>query len=243
MLAGYSRSQRGCPVGFEPVTAGGSGAGLAPRARMNAAELDHLLTEVRRANERGALVEAETYARRALLVARAQDNERAEARTLFVCGQIELHRWAAGTPGDERFANALDALERAAEIYDRLDSIDLLPVLLALAEAVLAIEEPNAAVLLYQRVLVEARKAAWQQHGAEHADGLCARACFGLAECALVERRLDDARAHLERALALTTRYALDATRRELLESIADAFERGLGDELQARRLHKMLGA
>jgi tetratricopeptide (TPR) repeat protein len=208
---------------------------------MNAAELDQLLTEVRRAGERGALVEAEAYARRALAIARAQDNERAEARTLFVCGQIELHRWASGVPGPERFANALDALERAADIYSRLDSIDLLPVLISLAEAILAIDDAPSAKLLYQRVLIEARKAAWQQHGAEHADGLCARACFGLAECALVERRHDDARSHLERALALTTRYALDATRRDVLASIADAFERGLGDELQARRLRKML--
>ena len=210
---------------------------------MNAAELDALLTEVRRAGERGALVEAEDYARRALAIARAQDNERAEARTLFVCGQIELHRWASGAPGDDRFTRALDALERAAAIYDRLDSIDLLPVLIAIAEAIVAVGEPAAAVLLYQRVLVEARKVAWQQFGAEHADGLCARACFGLAECALVERRHDDARAHLERALALTTRYALDATRRDVLASIADAFERGLGDELQARRLRKQLRA
>jgi len=113
--------------------------------------------------------------------------------------------------------------------------------LITLAEAILAIDEPAAAILLYQRVLVEARKAAWQQHGAEHADGLCASACFGLAECALVQRRHDDARTHLERALALTTRYALDATRRDLLDAIADAFERGLGDELQARRLRKAL--
>jgi len=208
---------------------------------MNAADLDELLTEVRRANERGALVEAEGYARRALAIARAQDNERAEARTLFVCGQIELDHWASGAPGDGRFHKAVDALERAAEIYDRLDSIELLPVLITLAEAILAIDEPAAAILLYQRVLVEARKAAWQQHGAEHADGLCASACFGLAECALVQRRHDDARTHLERALALTTRYALDATRRDLLDAIADAFERGLGDELQARRLRKAL--
>lgn len=217
------------------------GAVLARSARMNAADLDELLTEVRRANERGALVEAEDHARRALAIARAQDNERAEARTLFVCGQIELHHWASGAPGAERFGKALDALERAAEIYDRLDSIELLPVLITLAEAILAADEPASALLLYQRVLVEARKTAWQQHGAEHADGLCASACFGLAECALVQRRHDDARAHLERALALTTRYALDATRRDLLDAIADAFERGLGDELQARRLRKAL--
>jgi hypothetical protein len=90
-------------------------------------------------------------------------------------------------------------------------------------------------------VLVDARKSAWQQHGAEHADGLCARACFGLGEHAFAERRHDDARAHLERALALTTRYALDAARRDLLEELADAFDRFLGDELQARRLRKTL--
>lgn len=168
-------------------------------------------------------------------------DQRAEARTLFERGTIELHRWASGVPGDEQFANALAALERAADIYDQLDSIELLPVLCTLAEAVLAVEEPQASILLYQRVLVEARKAAWQEHGAEHADGLCARACFGLAECALVERRHDDARAYLERALALTTRYALDVDRRETLAAIADAFERGLGDELQARRIRKSL--
>jgi tetratricopeptide (TPR) repeat protein len=207
---------------------------------MSAVTLDHLLTEVRRAGERGALVEAEGFARRALALARAEDNERAEARSLFVCGQIELHRWAAGQPGD-RFNNALDALERAAEIYQRLDSIDLLPVLNTLADAILAVGESQSAALLYQRVLIEARKAAWLQYGAEHADGLCARACFGLGECALVERRLDDARAHLDRALALTTRYALDQTRRDLLATIADTFERGLGDELQAARIRKQL--
>lgn len=208
---------------------------------MNAAELEELLTEVRRAGERGRLVEAEDQARRALAIARAQDNERAEARSLFVCGQIELHRWAAGVPGPDRFETALASLERAAEIYDGLDSIDLLPVLITIADAILAIDDPASATLLYQRVLVEARKAAWQQHGAEHADGLCARACFGLAECALVERRHDDARAYLERALALTTRYALDASRKDQLEAIADAFARGLGDELQARRIRKLL--
>jgi len=161
---------------------------------------------------------------------------------LFVVGQIELQRWAEAELRDELFGRAIECLQRSAEIYDRLDSIDLLPVLIAIAEAILAVDEPDAAMLLFQRVLVDARKAAWQQHGPEHADGLCARACFGLAECALVQRRMDEARAHLERSLALTTRYALDANRRDLLASIADTFERGLGNEIQARRLRKALG-
>ena len=102
-------------------------------------------------------------------------------------------------------------------------------------------EDWASAILLYQRVLVEGRRTAWQLHGPELADALCARACFGLAECALLERRVDDARAHLERALALTTRYALDADRRALLVRIADVFEIGLGDELQAHRVRKAL--
>ena len=102
-------------------------------------------------------------------------------------------------------------------------------------------EDWASAIVLYQRVLVEARRSAWRANGTEIADALCARACFGIAECALVERRLDDARAYLERALALTTRYALDSDRRALLVRIAEAFERGLGDELQARRLRKLL--
>jgi hypothetical protein len=208
---------------------------------MTAAELDDLLTEVRRANDRGALVEAEDQVHRALAIARAHDNERAEARALFVCGQIELHHWTEGATNDDHFENAFSALQQSADIYERLDSIELLPVLITIAEACAAMNELGAAVLLYQRVLVDARKSAWQQHGAEHADGLCARACFGLAECAFVERRNDDARTHLERALALTTRYAIDATRRDLLEALADAFERWIGDELQARRLRKSL--
>ncbi|MDQ3339645.1 MAG: hypothetical protein M4D80_31145 [Myxococcota bacterium] len=208
---------------------------------MTAAELDELLTEVRRANDRGALVEAEDQVYRALAIARAHDNERAEARALFVCGQIELHHWTAGAPDDDHFENAFRSLSQAADIYERLDSIELLPVLITIAEACAAIGESASAVLLYQRVLVDARKSAWQQHGAEHADGLCARACFGLGEHAFKVRRHDDARAHFERALALTTRYALDPARRELLEELADAFDRCLGDELQARRLRKAL--
>ena|SRR5688572_7081576 len=102
-------------------------------------------------------------------------------------------------------------------------------------------EDWASAIVLYQRVLVEGRRTAWQVHGPELADGLCARACFGLGECALAENRIDDARANLERALALTTRYALDLDRRALLSRIADAFEFGLGDELQAHRIRKQL--
>ena len=186
---------------------------------MTAAELDELLTEVRRTNQ----------------------NERAEARALFACGQLELHRWTEGAPGNDHFERACKALQSSAAIYERLDSIELLPVLITIAEACAAIGDRATAVLLYQRVLVDARKAAWQQHGAEHADGLCARACFGLGEHAFAERRHDDARAHFERALALTTRHALDAARRELLEELAVAFDRYLGDELQARRIRKAL--
>jgi tetratricopeptide (TPR) repeat protein len=186
---------------------------------MTAAEIDAMLTEVRRGNH----------------------NERDEARALFQRGQRELHHWAVGTPGNDHFDRAFESLHEAAGIYERLDSIELLPVLITIAEACAAIGESASAVLLYQRVLVDARKSAWQAHGAEHADGLCARACFGLGEHAYAERRHDDARAHFERALALTTRHALDATRRELLEELADAFARCLGDELQARRIRKAL--
>ena len=186
---------------------------------MTAAELDLLLTEVRRGNH----------------------NERDEARALFLRGQRELHDWAVGTPGNDHFEHAWESLQSSADIYERLDSIELLPVLITIAEACAAIGESASAVLLYQRVLVDARKSAWQQHGAEHADALCARACFGLGEHAYAERRHDDARGHFERALALTTRYAVDATRRELLEELAEAFDRCLGDELQARRIRKAL--
>lgn len=104
-------------------------------------------------------------------------------------------------------------------------------------------EDWASAIVLYQRVLVEGRRTAWQVHGPEHADALCARALLGLGECALLESRADEARAHLERALALTTRYALDMDRRALLVRIAEAFEYGLGDELQAARIRKMLRA
>ena len=76
-------------------------------------------------------------------------------------------------------------------------------------------EDWASAIVLYQRVLVEGRRT--------------------------VERRVDDARANLERALALTTRYSLDLDRRALLARIADAFEFGLGDELQAHRIRKQL--
>ena len=48
---------------------------------------------------------------------------------------------------------------------------------------------------------------------------------------------------HLARALALTTNYALDATRRDTITSIAVAFERGLIDQLQARRLRKQVSS
>jgi tetratricopeptide (TPR) repeat protein len=102
-------------------------------------------------------------------------------------------------------------------------------------------EDWASAIVLYQRVLVEARRTAWGGGGPEVADALCARACFGLAECALAERRFDEARAYLERALALTTRYALDSDRRALIVRIAETFEHGLGDALQANRLRRML--
>ena len=74
----------------------------------------------------------------------------------------------------------------------------------------------------------------------EQADAISARTCCALADGALAQRRHDDARSYLERALALSTRYASTPARREMLADIADAFERGLGDELQARRIRKL---
>jgi hypothetical protein len=152
--------------------------------------------------------DAETAARGAVEAGKASGSLRAEAHAQVTLGTLLLAMFQdeiAGTTSDDLFGDAMDALDRAATVYEELGLIDFYTCLLTMAEALRFVEEHAGAEGIYARIARELSDEKWgSPHTiARHADHLRARAFMGLAEIAFVAHDNEKARDRMEAAVGL----------------------------------------
>jgi hypothetical protein len=199
--------------------------------------MSHLASTYRRADRWD---EAQSCAYGAVAAAREAGGARAEAHAQLVLGTILLSMFDQGVSApmsDDLFTPAMDALDRAAVLYEELDLIDFYTCLLTIAEAFRLVEESETASPILSRVVRELGDPRWASPPAigRHADHLRARALGALARIAHADGTDDKAREWLESAVALLlANGAGDAVARDALTDIAGDFRTLLDDAARA---------
>jgi tetratricopeptide (TPR) repeat protein len=185
----------------------------------------------------GRLDDAIRVAQQALALAKGAGDERAEAHACMSLGTTRLTQFSNGD--DAQLGEAMNAIERAAELYQRLGRIDFGAAVLTMAEASRMVGELDAAEALYRRVIVELGDPRWAEWPA-HCRHLQARGSMGLGAVALQKGDRKQASAQFQAAaqLFLTANPAESAT---FLEELADLFESELRDREAAAAIRAAL--
>jgi hypothetical protein len=141
---------------------------------------------------------------------------------------------------EELFGDGLTALDRAAELYLEIGSIDFYTCLLTTADALRHIEEDASAEGVYARITAELQGSAWAEPDAlaRHAVFLRARAEMGLADIAFRREDAPGARDRMEAAVALLLASAGDdPVALTLVDAIADELAEKLHDPARAAEI------
>jgi hypothetical protein len=167
----------------------------AERARALAALAD----EQARANQ---VPEAVATAREAVALARFFDDETEADATLALAAAL-LAAWELDG-AEPTFMEAMERLDRAAQLFERLRSIDFWSALVLMAEANWRADNLDTARALFARVTRELGDERWAREGLDgHADHLRGCAFAGLGFIAIAHGMGDTAIDHFEAALSL----------------------------------------
>jgi hypothetical protein len=180
---------------------------------------------------------ARAEVKRALGLAKS---DRARARALLSSATVEL-RLCGDELSEKVLSQVFSALTEATELYEKLGTIDFLSCLLTMAETARWADEVESAESLYRRVMKEVSSPKWAGAPIENRRGLEARACHGLAGCALLNDSAEDCRVLLERAVRLLDPN--DPHDARMLREIAGTYEEWLEDPETANAVRAKAGA
>jgi len=185
----------------------------------------------------GNRADALRTARDASVIAMVSDDERTRALADFMLGNAASAVFFHDNPADQLFAEAMQALERAAEGYQRLGAIDFASVVLTMAELARGVQHLDGAWPLYVRVANELADPRWTSDPslAHHASQVRGRAFTGLGAIELARGRRAEAKAQFEMAVSLLL-AGRDPSAAPILDEVAAGFDQ-LGDPPAAARV------